>query len=309
MRIVSLLPSATEMVCALGLEEQLVGISHECDFPRTIVGLPAVTKTHIDHHATSPNIDEQVREELGSQQALYSLHDDLLATLKPDLIVTQSLCDVCAVAEADVTAVAGMLNTQPTVFNMQPMTLTDVLETVIALGEAANSQSAARKLRVDLECRIEAVRARSATLKLSERPRVAFLEWLDPPFNAGHWNPELVEIAGAEPVLGIAGEPSTTVSWSQVEDCDPDIIVIGCCGFDLQRTVVDVQMLANNPAWSRIPCVRNGRVFIVDGNAYFNRPGPRLVDSLELMANTLHPSLHPLPSTVPPALSFAEIAI
>lgn len=308
MRIVSLLPSATEMICALGLHDQLVGISHECDFPGTVAGLPAVTKTRIDHHASSREIDAQVREELNSKQALYSLHDDLLAQLEPELIVTQSLCDVCAVAETDVTTAARALASQPAVFNMQPLNLTDVLDTVSALGAAAGAVATAASLRSDLEHRMDVVRARSAAIAETDRPRVAFLEWLDPPFNAGHWNPELIEIAGGIPLLGVAGEPSTTVSWSDVEASSPDVIIVGCCGFDLERTLVEINVLSGNPIWSTLCCVQEGRVYLVDGNAYFNRPGPRLVDSLELLAHTLHPAIHPLPGGLRPAIALDALA-
>jgi iron complex transport system substrate-binding protein len=283
------------MVCALGLEHCLVGTSHECDYPPSVRELPAVTQTRIDHHASSSEIDRQVREELGSQLALYSLDQAMLKRLRPDLIVTQSLCDVCAVAEAEVTAFAHAQATAATVFNLQPMSLDDVLEAVSELAKAAMVPSAGERLRNTLTRRIELVRSRSMPIGQRERPRVAFLEWLDPPFNAGHWNPELVEIAGGTSILGVAGEPSTTINWDDVANSDPDRLIIGCCGFDTARTLSELKSVSK-PGWDDLRCVRAGNVFVMDGNAYFNRPGPRLVDSLELLAHTLHPLHHPLPS-------------
>lgn len=305
MRIVTLLPSATEMICALGLGDQLVGVSHECDFPPGVDALPAVTKTHIEHDRPSREIDAQVRTELSSKQALYALDDDLITQLEPELIVTQSLCDVCAVAEAEVAALACALPTAPAVFNMQPMNLSDVLETITSLGQAAGVTDAAASLKGELIRRIDSVRTRTASLSERARPRVVFLEWVDPPFNAGHWNPELIEIAGGRPLLGVTGEPSTTISFEQIEQCAPDAVIVGCCGFNVQRTLVDIDALARDPVWSRIPCVRDGQVHVVDGNAYFNRPGPRLIDSLELLAHTLHPNLHPLPPNLESAKALA----
>jgi iron complex transport system substrate-binding protein len=219
----------------------------------------------------------------------------MLKRLRPDLIVTQSLCDVCAVAEAEVTAFAHAQATAATVFNLQPMSLDDVLEAVSELAKAAMVPSAGERLRNTLTRRIELVRSRSMPIGQRERPRVAFLEWLDPPFNAGHWNPELVEIAGGTSILGVAGEPSATINWDDVANSDPDRLIIGCCGFDTARTLSELKSVSK-PGWDDLRCVRAGNVFVMDGNAYFNRPGPRLVDSLELLAHTLHPLHHPLPS-------------
>ncbi|MGR9089465.1 MAG: cobalamin-binding protein [Gammaproteobacteria bacterium] len=303
MRIVSLLPSATEFICALGLREQLVGVSHECDYPHSVVGLPVVTRTRMDHNATSREIDEQVRRELESNQALYSLNDDVLAALAPDLIVTQSLCDVCAVAEADVSAAACTLPRAPAIFNLQPMNLGDVLATTIALADAAASHAAGENLRREMTARIDSVRARSAAIPMEAQPRVVFLEWVDPPFNAGHWTPEIIHIAGGIPLLGAAGKPSSTISWDAVAAAEPDHIVIGCCGFDIARAQREIDRLMQDPGHPAGETLDRTRVSFVDGNAYFNRPGPRLVDSLELMAHVLHPAQHPLPASVTPAVA------
>jgi len=300
---VSLLPSATELVCALGLEAALVGISHECDFPPGIAGLPRVTRTRIAHDASSHDIDRQVREELAGAQALYSLDLDLLRELAPDLIVTQSLCDVCAVGADEVDAALCRLPGAPRLFNLQPERLGDILGCVRELGAVAGASAAAEVLLANMEARIAAVRERSARLPDTARPRVALVEWLDPWFDAGHWNPELVELAGGLPVCGRQGEPSTTLAWSTLRELDPDVLFIACCGFDVARTLADLPIVRALPGWAELQCVRNGRVHVTDGNAYFNRPGPRIVDSLEILAHALHPALHPLPRGLPAAIT------
>ena len=302
-RIVSLLPSATELVCALGLESALVGISHECDYPPGITGLPRVTRTRIAHDASSHDIDRQVREELAGTQALYSLDLDTLRALAPDLIVTQSLCDVCAVGADEVDAALCRLPGAPRLFNLQPERLGDILGCVRELGAAAGAAAAAETLLASMETRIGAVRERSARLPADARPRVALVEWLDPWFDAGHWNPELVELAGGTPVCGRKGEPSTTLAWSTLRELDPDVLFIACCGFDVARTLQDLPIVAALPGWAELKCVRNGRVHVTDGNAYFNRPGPRIVDSLEILAHALHPALHPLPQGLEAAIT------
>jgi len=301
-RIVSLLPSATEMICALGLRADLVGVSHECDHPPDVATLPRVTATRIAHGQTSAEIDRQVREELARRTALYTIERPLLETLAPDLLVTQALCDVCAVSAEEVEAVACGLPRAARVFNLQPERLGDVLDSLVPLAEAAGQPDAGRALRAALAARIDAVAVRSATLPAAARPRVAMLEWLDPLFDAGHWNPELVTLAGGEPVFGHVGQPSTTRDWAALAAGDPDVIVIACCGFDVPRTLEDVRAVESRPEWRALRAVRAGRTWVVDGNAYFNRPGPRLVDSLELLAHVLHPALHPMPAGVTPAV-------
>lgn len=298
LRIVSLLPSATELVCALGLRAQLVGVSHECDFPPGVERLPRVTSTRIAHGADSLNIDRQVRAELGTTAALYQLDGPLLATLEPDLFVTQALCDVCAVSASEVEAVASALPRVARVFNLQPERLRDILDNVTALGTAAGVPERAAQVRADMMTRIARVQARSATIPVAQRPRVALLEWLDPLFDAGHWNPELVELAGGVPVLGRVGQPSTTIVWPTLYAAAPDLIFVACCGFDLARNVEEIARLTTRAEWNRLGAVRAGQVWAADGNAYFNRPGPRIVDSLELLAHVLHPALHPLPAGI-----------
>ncbi len=302
-RIVSLLPSATELICALGLESALVGISHECDYPPGVNGLPRVTRTRIAHDASSRDIDTQVREELAGAQALYSLDLDTLRELAPDLIVTQSLCDVCAVGADEVDAALCRLPGTPRLFNLQPERLGDILGCVRELGSAAGVPAAAELLIAGMEARIDAVRERSARLPDAARPRVALVEWLDPWFDAGHWNPELVELAGGVPVCGRKGEPSTTLDWATLRELDPDVLFIACCGFDVARTQADIPIVTALPGWMDLKCVREGRVYVTDGNAYFNRPGPRIVDSLEILAHALHASVHPLPRGLQAAIT------
>ncbi len=301
-RIVSLLPSATELVCALGLREQLVGVSHECDFPPGVERLPRVTSTRIAHGADSLSIDRQVREELATASALYQVDGALLATLDPDLLVTQALCDVCAVSASDVEALARGLPRAARIFNLQPACLHDILDNVTALGAAAGVPERAALVRTQMEERIARVKTRSAAIPGAQRPRVVMLEWLDPLFDAGHWNPELVELAGGVPVLGRTGQPSTTIEWSALRAAAPDLIFVACCGFNLARSVEDIARLRPHAQWNALAAVQAGQVWVADGNAYFNRPGPRIVDSLELLAHVLHPALHPLPAGITPAV-------
>jgi iron complex transport system substrate-binding protein len=307
MRIVSLLPSATEIVCDLGLGDDLVGVTHECDHPRFVADLPKVTRTLIPHDASSRDIDALVRERLKTQRALYSLDLPTLERLAPDLIVTQALCDVCAVAEAEVIAAACSLPGRPLVINLEPMSLEDVLDTLRAVGRAAGVAGRAESVVGDLRRRINAVTVRSEGV--ADRPRVVLLEWLDPPFSCGHWSPELVRLAGGDEVIGRAGRPSRTLAWEEVVAARPDVLVVACCGFSLQRTLVDVPGLTARPGWADLPAVGAGRVYVTDGNAYFSRPGPRLVDSLEILAHALHPDVHPLPRGLPAArqLTHAEL--
>ncbi|MEM1055483.1 MAG: cobalamin-binding protein [Bacteroidota bacterium] len=291
----SLLPSATEIVCALGLADRLVGVTHECDWPPEIRGLPAVTKTRIPHDATSAEIDVLVREQLATQDALYTLDEERLAALAPDLLVTQALCDVCAVAEAEVEAAACRLPDVPHVLNLEPMTLADVLRSVREVGDAAGVD--AEPVVAAMEARIEAVRR---AVEGQERPRVALLEWLDPPFSGGHWNPEIVRLAGGVEVLGREGEPSRTLTWREVVEAQPEVVVVACCGFEIARAMEDVGVFESVEGWETVPAVRHGRVVVVDGSGLFARPGPRLVEATETMAHLLHPDAVPLPASVQP---------
>ncbi len=298
MRIVSLLPSATEVICALGLGESLVGVTHECDHPACVRDLPKVTTTLIPHGATSGQIDALVREQLSTEKALYHLDMPMLEALAPDLIVTQALCDVCAVAAAEVTEAACLLPGNPPVVNLEPMTLRQVFDAVLTVGAAADRPDVAAQVVAALRARVDAVAERTAAIPNADRPRVAFLEWIDPLFNGGHWNPELIALAGGIDVLGSPGEASRTVTWQQLVDAQPDVVFVSCCGYTRDRALKDIPILQAAPGWDDLPAVRAGRVYVTDGNAYFSRPGPRLVDSLEILAHALHPAIH-LVSTSP----------
>lgn len=299
-RIVSLLPSATEIICRLGLDNCLVGVTHECDFPAAVRRLPKVTKTLIASDLSSGAIDQLVRQQLNTQRALYSLDTGVLESLQPELIVTQALCDVCAVSEHEVHAAACQLPGKPRVINLEPMSLDEVLLSLLKVGEAAGVAERAGRVVEWLRSRIRVVQSRSAEIR--NRPKVVMLEWIDPPFSCGHWSPELIQLAGGDEQLGQPGVPSRTLDWNEVVAAEPDVIIIACCGYDVTRTMNEIHILRQYPNWSEIPAVKNGQVFVVDGSAYFNRPGPRLIESLELIAHAMHPSRHPAPAGLEPAL-------
>jgi iron complex transport system substrate-binding protein len=294
MRIVSLLPSATEIICALGLGDSLVGVTHECDYPEAVRGRPVVTHSLLDHsESTSEEIDHAVRGQLHSGLSLYGLDRELLASLRPDLILTQALCEVCAVSYAtveravrDVSAEFGGL--APRVLSLEPNSLGDILATIAQVGGATGAERAADAVVAALSERIERVRAHAQAL--DARPRVACLEWIDPPYGPGHWLPELVALAGGTPGLGVAHAESRRITWGDIIAFAPEVIVVMPCGFDLEQTTAEaLRVLPRRTGWVALPAVRGGRAYAVDGNAYFSRPGPRIVDSLELLAELIHP--------------------
>jgi iron complex transport system substrate-binding protein len=285
LRIVSLLPSATEIVNALGLTEFLVGRSHECDYPETVKDLPVCTAARLNTAAPSAVIDADVRSILRSALSIYELKTEVIEELRPTHIITQDLCDVCAVSFADVReAVGSVISSRPELISLQPRRLADVWSDIERVGEALNVP--AEPVLEAIAPRIEAVAAGVT----GERPTVLALEWIDPLMGAGGWIPELIEIAGGIPVLGALGAPCPYLQWEEVRRADPDIIVIMPCGFDLERTRQESSVLNEHPDWKELKAVGSGRVFITDGNAYFNRPGLRLVDSLEILAEILYPA-------------------
>ncbi|MGH8659362.1 MAG: cobalamin-binding protein [Gammaproteobacteria bacterium] len=300
MRIVSLLPSATEIICSLDLQHDLVGVTHECDYPPPVATLPKVTRTLVPHDASSHEIDRLVRQRLQAQKALYTLDMETLADLRPDLIVTQALCDVCAVAEAEVQEAACHLPGTPRVLNLEPMSLSDVFDSLLRVGEATGRDVLATEVNAHLKARVERVAERTRRA-VHERARVVHLEWIDPPFNAGHWTPELIELAGGSDCIGNRGKPSCTISWQMVLDAQPDVLFVALCGCNIERSLKDIPILEAQPGWSELPCVRQSRIYVADGHQYFNRPGPRLVDSLEMLAHALYPQVHPIPDGVPAA--------
>jgi iron complex transport system substrate-binding protein len=296
MKIVSLLPSATELVCGLGLRDQLVGVSHECDYPLSVVGLPILTSSRIPEGLVSSEIDRLVTDQLKNDEALYDLVMEPLVELQPDLIVTQALCDVCAVSGNDVAKAIGSLPGNPQVINLEPICLDDVLDTVTLLAEAAQCVEQGERYRAELQGRIDRVSQRSETL--ADRPRVALLDWLDPLFDGGHWTPEIIALAGGTPVFGDKRQPSQRREWHELIDAAPDIIFIALCGFNIERSLQDVEAFLKEDGFVELHRRTGTEVYLVDGNAYFSRPGPRLVDALEIIANALHPDIHPLPEGV-----------
>jgi iron complex transport system substrate-binding protein len=226
-----------------------------------------------------------------------------------DLIVTQALCDVCAVAEAEVTAAACSLPGRPPVVNLEPTSLNDVFDTLHLVARAAGVPDRAEVVVSELRRRVDAVASRSN--RATEHSRVVVLEWLDPPFSCGHWTPELVQLAGGDELIGQPGRPSRTLRWEEIVAARPDVLFVACCGFNTERTLADLPGLRSQPGWKNIPAVRSERVYVTDGNAYFSRPGPRLVDSIEILAHALRPDLHPLPPGLPPArrLTSEELGI
>lgn len=294
MRVVTLLPSATEIVCALGAEDNLVGVSHSCDHPASVRKLPRLTSTHVPYTESSDVIDTYVREHLTGHEALYDLDVDGLKQAAPDVVVSQALCDVCAVATGDVLDAIHSLPSKPTLVDLEPNTLDEVLDDIRRVGSALNAAGAAAEVVSGLQRRREGVAERTATIPEVDRPRVAFLEWLIPPFNGGHWNPELVEIAGGIDLLGAPGKPSSTQDWQTIVEAQPDVIFIACCGFDTDRALKDVAEISQTDAWQRLPAARDGLIFVTDGD-YFSCPGPRLIDGLEIIAHALHPDVHPAP--------------
>jgi iron complex transport system substrate-binding protein len=288
MRIVSLLPSATEIVAALGLTDQLVGISHECDYPEEICDRPRVTRCEIHgSDLPSPAIDAWVRDALASRGTLYTLEEELIRDLRPDLILTQQLCDVCAVNYGSVAAYAATLPVPPCLINLEPTRLTDIYADIRLVAQAAGVPERAEALVARLEERVKTVV--SLVARAARRPKCFLMEWIDPPFCGGHWNPELVELAGAIDPIGRKGKPSRRATWEEIQRADPDVVLLACCGFGVERTVQETSLLASKAEWEGLRAVRQGQIYVADGSTYFSRPGPRIVDSLEMLARVLHP--------------------
>jgi iron complex transport system substrate-binding protein len=285
MRIVSLVPSATEMLFALGLGADLIAVTHECDYPEAASVLPKVTRDVLPAGLSSAQIDAAVKERTLAGQSIYELDTDMLHDLRPDLIVTQALCSVCAVSYDDVRTIAEELDSRPQVISLDPHTVGEVLGDFRTLAQATDRKDAAVELVRDTSARIDRIRL---AVRGTPRPRVVALEWLDPPFAAGHWTPQLIELAGGEDVLGFAGEHSEERSWREIEAVQPDIVVVMPCGFDAEIAYREAEMHRD-----ALAAVGAGEVVAVDAASYFSRPGPRIVDGLELMAHILHPELVP----------------
>jgi iron complex transport system substrate-binding protein len=288
-RIVSFLPAATEMACALGLESRLVGVSHECDYPVSVRGKPAVVHPALELAALGPReIDGAVATRLREGASLYAVDETRLRGLDADLILTQDLCQVCAPSGNDVTRVLASLERRPDVLYFTPQSLDDVWENLRALGNATGTRDRADAIVRDAQARLAGVAVR---VRGAPKPRVFFVEWVDPVYCAGHWIPEMIELAGGVDPLARRGMDSVRVSWDDVIDAAPDVIIVAPCGYSRDDAESQISVLARRPGWTALPAVRSGRVHAVDANAYFARPGPRLVDGVELLARLVHPEI------------------
>lgn len=286
MRICSLLPGATEIAFALGVGDQVVGVTHECDYPPAARDKPVVVKSAIDSKRMSAaEIDRKVGELLEAGKGLYHVDEQALIAADPDIILTQGLCEVCALDYDEVVKAASLLPRQPTIISLNPCGLTDILDDILRVGDATERQAAAQALAGDLRRRIEHV-GRSEP---DNRPRVVCLEWFEPLYVAGHWVPEMVGLAGGFDVLGQQGAPSAKIDWQNVVDARPEVILLMPCGFDVRRTVKESTPLLSLPGWHDLSAVKNGNLFALNGNAYFSRPGPRLINGLEILARIIHP--------------------
>ena len=285
-RIVSMLASGTELVCALGLGDKLVGRSHECDYPEWVKCLPEVSRPTFDVNGSSRDIDERVRQRLHRGEPLYEIDQALLVELAPDVLITQTHCEVCAVSPADFAHKVSAKLQREQVVALSTGTLDAILQGFLDVAAVLGAQKAGRALVTSLRARLSALAEKTRFLP---QPGVLCLEWLEPSFAMGNWGPELVEIAGGRNLLGAPGVHSTTTPWSAVQAADPDVLIIAPCGFGLERTLSEVHLLAERAGWSELRAVQNERVFVADGNLYFNRSGPLLFDSPEILAEMIHP--------------------
>jgi len=287
-RIASLLPSTTEIACALGFGDALIGRSHECDFPAEARALPVLTSAKLDPRARSVEIDDHVKQLVRDGLSIYEVDAERLRELAPDTILTQDQCEVCAASLGDVErALSDWLGVRPRVVSLNPRKLGDVWEDLVRVADALGEPERGQALARELDARVRQVSEQ--TLRLNTRPRVALIEWIEPLMAAGNWMPELVTLAGGEPLFGEAGAHSPWLEWEALRDADPDVIIALPCGFDMARTREELPPLLAQDGYAELRAVKSGRTFLADGNQYFNRPGPRLVESLEILAELLHP--------------------
>jgi iron complex transport system substrate-binding protein len=295
MRIVSLLPSTTEIVCALGLEDSLVGITHECDYPLSVIDKPRLTASRISQETmTSAQIDHAVRSQLDGHGSIYDLDEVRLRELNPDLILTQELCDVCAVSYKTVQRAARMFEAGVRVVSLEPNTIADIFENIRMVGELTERTSEAARLVDDLNARLELVKVQTADV--ANRPRTLMLEWLEPAFAPGHWVPEQIAYAGGDQGFGQAGRPSTTTAAEEIREYAPEVIVLIPCGYYIQDILRQLPSAKLPEGWNDLPAVKNGEVWATDATSYFSRPGPRVVDGVEILARILHPEIFGLPT-------------
>jgi len=288
MKIASLLPSATEIVCLLGLEQDLVGVTHECDYPKGVRGKPVLTGSNIEHRGkTGAEIDRHISEHLHAGSSIYRLDRDLLEKLNPDIILTQELCDVCAVSYTEVQAAVKSMYGDRQVVSLEPTTLGEILENIVEVGRVTGREEEAKQKVLALGQRVKTVAQAGA--KVSYRPRVFFWEWLDPIYIGGHWIPGMIDLAGGKDGLGAGGIKSRVGAWEEVEEYQPEVIVLSPCGYNVDEVLERAREVSLPPWWNDLPAVKAGKVYAVNASAYFARPGPRIVDGLEILAQLIHP--------------------
>ena len=292
MRICSLLPSSTEIVFALGLEEDLVAVTHECDYPPQARSKPVIVNSILKGKGelSSAHIDEFVSRSRSEGKSVYLIDSERLMEIKPDLIITQGLCDVCAVSENEVTEVCGILDNNPEILSLNPSTVSEIMDSVLLLGEVTGTRQRASQLVDSLRKRIESVEKKLSGERY--RPGVFCLEWLDPPYAAGHWVPEMVKTAGGEPLISRTGEPSFKTTWDEILESSPDYLILMPCGFDIEKTLDGIDDVTSEVRqWHALRAVKKGHCYIVDANSYFSRSSPRIVDGIELLAGIIHSDL------------------
>jgi iron complex transport system substrate-binding protein len=302
MRIVSLLPSATEILYALGLGDSVVGVTHECDYPPAAAKKPPLIRPRVDPHAAPAEIDRQVRELVERGESIYAVDAELLASLAPDLIVTQDLCHVCAASPDDLATALTRLPKQPRVLTLTPHSLDDVWQDIIRAGEATGTARVAETLVAELKTKVRGVESVVKTMK--RRPRILCLEWLDPYFVGGHWVPEMVSKAGGEDVLGRAALPSFTVTADQVAESGAEIVLVMQCGYNTARNAAEFRQTQLPQSWNKLCAFRERRVLALDANSYFSRPGPRLAEGVQLLAHLFHPGMS---GSRPPTGAYEEL--
>ena len=313
MKIVSLLPSSTEILCALGLEENIAGITHECDFPSGVSGKPHLTSSRISHETmSSREIDHAVRSQLDGHGSIYNLNTELMAKINPDLVITQELCEVCAVSYQRVLQAAKIFVAEAKVVSLEPNTLADIFANIITIGELCGVSAKAEEVVDSLQRRVKSLRSKINESGKIERPAVFMMEWLDPPFAPGHWVPEQVEIAGGKCLLGSAGGRSVTLDFQQVYESFPEILVLIPCGYYISDIIKQMDKTVFPENWKKFPAIRNGEIWALDASAYFSRPAPRVVDGAEILAKIFHPEIFGKPSEkeavriLPEMLKFAS---
>lgn len=304
MRICTLYPAATEIVFALGLGDEVVAVSHECDYPPAAARLPKITRSNIPSDLCSLDIDRVVSSTLAKGASLYSIDLDVMRAAAPDTIISQELCDVCAVSNEELDRCLEAVSLAPDVLNLRATSLRGILNDIATAAAFLDRNEAGERLLSSLRARIQAVRDK--TQPLPYRPRVFCMEWVDPPYCGGHWMKELVEIAGGHDGLSVDQKPSVRIDWQQVVDFAPEVLVLTCCGYDVARSAAESELLLTSPGANRLPAIQHDRIYATDSSAYFARPGPRIVDSLEILAHIIHPDVFPPPKD---ANAFRRVAL